>query len=70
MDFFSFFLIILAGSILSIKPGSRRRKWSNVISHILGPKIHPLVTDIQVNVYIGNTLSRLSFRNWRMLEIK
>ena len=31
--------------------------------HILGPNIHRLETDIQVNVYIGNTLSRLSFQN-------
>ena len=31
----------------------------------LGPNIHGLVTDnvIQVNVNIGNTLSRLSFQN-------
>ena len=28
----------------------------------LGPSINGLVTDIQVNVYIGNTLSRLSFQ--------
>ena len=33
------------------------------------PSIHGLVTDIQVNVYIGNTLSRLSFQNWRMLKL-
>ena len=30
---------------------------------ILGPSIHGLVTDVQVNVYIGNKLSRLSFQN-------
>ena len=29
----------------------------------LGLSTHGLVTDIQVNVYIGNTLSRLSFKN-------
>ena len=29
----------------------------------LGPSKHGLVTNIQVNVYIGNTLSRLSFQN-------
>ena len=29
----------------------------------LGPSIHRLVTDIKVNVYIGNTLSRRSFQN-------
>ena len=37
---------------------------------VVGPSIHKLVTGIQVNVYIGNTLSRLSFQNWRMLKIK
>ena len=30
---------------------------------MLGLNIHRPVTDIQVNVYIGNTLSRLSFQN-------
>ena len=30
----------------------------------LRPSTHGLVTDIQVNVYIGNTLSRLRFQNW------
>ena len=29
----------------------------------LGLSIHELVTDIQVNVYTGNTLSRLRFQN-------
>ena len=29
----------------------------------LGPSIHGLVTDIQVNVNIGNTLSMLSFQS-------
>ena len=29
----------------------------------LGPSIHGLVTDIQVNVCIGNKLLRLSFQN-------
>ena len=29
----------------------------------LGPSIHGLVTDILVNVNIGNTLSRRSFQN-------
>ena len=36
----------------------------------LGPSKTGLVTDIQVNVYSGNTLSRLSFKNGRMLKIK
>ena len=31
--------------------------------YLLGPSIHGLVTDIQINIYIGNTLSRLSFQN-------
>ena len=29
----------------------------------LVPSIYELVTNIQINVYIGNTLSRLSFQN-------
>ena len=33
-------------------------------------KCSELVTDIQVNVYIGNMLSRLSFQNRRLLKIK
>ena len=36
---------------------------SDLNIHNLGPNIHGLKTDIQVNVYIGNTLSRLSFQN-------
>ena len=37
----------------------------------LGHSIHGLVTDIQVYayMYIGNTLSRLRFQNWRTLKI-
>ena len=31
--------------------------------NLLGSSIHRLVNDIQVNVYFGNTLSRLSFQN-------
>ena len=30
---------------------------------MLGPSIHGMVTDIKVNVYIVNMLSRLSFLN-------
>ena len=37
---------------------------------LLRPSIHGLVTYIQVNVYIGNTLSWLSFQNCHMLKIK
>ena len=32
--------------------------------------IHGLVTDIQVNVYIGYMLSRVSFQSWHLLKIK
>ena len=32
------------------------------ISSSLGPSKHRLVTDIQVNVYIGNKLSRPAFK--------
>ena len=38
-------------------------KWLFYFNFKLGSSIHGLVTDIQVNVYIGNTLSRLSFQN-------
>ena len=51
-------------------PAAPRGGGSNVETSDLGPIINRLVTDIQVNVYIGNTLSRLSFQNWRMLKFK
>ena len=37
---------------------------------ICGPSTHGLVTDIQVNVYIGNKLWRLSFQSSHLLKIK
>ena len=47
----------------------KKRHLSSLI-YSLKPSISRLVTNIQVNVYIENTLSRLSFQNWRMLKIK